>query len=283
MSDSSDPTNSGPYEGKTLSTRTFTITERLLDDHYRGLDLQPSQSGLIPSTLASEPDNGYFTEIAYPYQKGHLWLRQQVRLHKPMKEGASYIVNGHIKEIYRKRNRNVVHYEIAVSEADGSISIHSNHHQSFLAEELEGESVAFRKPNEKPGARQFRIPEGQEFGGLTKTITREMCGIYFHGDANYHTNQESAQQLGFTDVVVGGRMTMAYAARVLEDFFGESWWNGGEMDLKFTNPVWCDDELRIRGVVTGPHATRQEALDCFVWIEKHDGTIALIAEASVLA
>ncbi|MCY3884378.1 MAG: MaoC family dehydratase [Gammaproteobacteria bacterium] len=176
-----------------------------------------------------------------------------------------------------------MHYGIAIAQPDGTVAALSNHHQSFLSQELEGSSVEFRSPKEKPGAREFHVPDGHEIGEMTRTITREMCGTYFHGDANYHTNQESAKELGFQDVVVGGRMTLAYTARLLEDFFRENWWTSGELDLKFTNPVWCDDTVTVKGRLLGPHPTRLEALSCFVWIEKSNGTIALVADASILA
>ncbi|MCY4142272.1 MAG: MaoC family dehydratase [Gammaproteobacteria bacterium] len=275
--------HSEPYVGKSLSEKTFVVTDGLLHDFYLGLDLPPLAAGLVPTAIVGEPDNSYFTEIAYPYQTGHLWLRQQLKLYMPMEKDITYEVNGSIEEIYTKRDRNVVHYGITVSDSDGTKMVESNHHQSFLAEAISGNSVEFRKPKDKPGARRFEVPQGQEFGGLHRKVTREMCGVFFHGDQNYHTSKSSAQQLGFDDVVVGGRMTLAYTSRVLEDFFGSHWWRSGELDLKFTNPVWCDDDLYVRGVVTGPHPTRTEALHCRVWIEKQDGTIALVADASVLA
>ena len=279
----SSTSNPEPYAGKKLSSTKFEVTDRLLQDHYDGLELRPSSTGLLPSTIISEPDNSYFNEIAYSYQQGHLWLRQQVRLQSPIQENTTYEVSGTIEEIYPKRNRNVVHYGIKLIHPDGTVAAFSNHHQSFLSDKITGTSVEFRKPQDKPGARKFQVPQGHAIGELTRTVTREMCGIYFHGDANYHTNQESARKLGFEDVVVGGRMTLAYTARVLEDFFGEQWWNSGELDLKFTNPVWCDDVVTVKGRLLGPHPTRSEALHCFVWIEKKDGTIALVADASVLA
>ena len=272
-----------PYSGKPLSTKQFKISEWLLEDHYQGLDLQPSSTGLLPSTISSEVDNGYFGEIAYPYQKGHLWLRQQLYLHQPMHEDITYQVSGSIEEIYTKRNRRVVHYGIDFFSENEELSVGSHHHQSFLSKKIEDERVQLRAPASKPGTRTFQVPEGKRFGGLVRTISREMCGVYFHGDANYHTNQQSAQQLGFEDVVVGGRMTLAYVAHVLEEYFGTAWWYSGALDLKFTNPVWCADKLQINGVFTGSDPVRENALHCFVWIEKANGSIAVVAEASVLA
>ena len=59
-----------------------------------------------------------------------------------------------------------------------------------------------------------------------------------------------------------------------------NWWCGGKLDLKFTNPLWPDELIEINGIATGPlkNDARREAV--FAWIEKQDGTIVLIAEAS---
>ena len=127
------------------------------------------------------------------------------------------------------------------------------------------------------------VPPGERFGGLTRTITLEMCGKYFHGDANYHTNKEASAQLGFRDVVVGGRMTLAYAAHVLEERFGEAWWSSGRLNAKFTNPTWPNDTLTVHGVATGTMPDDPSRSGAFVWIAKADDTVVLVGEASVAA
>ena len=102
---------------------------------------------------------------------------------------------------------------------------------------------------------------------------------------NYHTNREESKKLGFGDVVVGGRMTMAYAAHILEERFGAVWWTSGRLDMKFTNPVWPNDTVIARGVMTGPLQDEQdepERRGAFVWLTKPDETIVLIANASVV-
>ena len=270
-----------PFAGKELSPQIFRVTDALLRDHHEGLELDESETGLIPSTLGSEPDNSYFREIAYRYQIGHLWLRQQLTLSNPMRKDVPYTVSGRIKEIYPRRNRNVVHYSMDIVDENNELAIKTDHHQSFLREAIAGDSVEFRKPSQKPGARRFVIPEGERFGGLKRVITREMCGTYFHGDANYHTDKSSAEELGFEDVVVGGRMTLAYTARILEDRFLDAWWRSGTLDLKFTNPVWCDDEITVNGVILPSDRGESTRTRVFTWISKRDGTIAVVADASI--
>lgn len=271
---------SDPYVGKKLSTRRFKIGAATIDDYYRGLEMEPRADGRIPSTIASDPDNAYFNEIAFPNHIGHLWMRQGWTCLGELAADVDYVVEGEIKDIYQKRNRSVVHYETTLTDPSINVVLRTDHHQSFLNEVPEGE-VAFRDPNKKEGARVFEVPEGRRFGGLEKKISVEMCGAFFHGDANYHTDKAASRELGFRDVVVGGRMTMAIGATVLENEFGADWWASGRLDIKFTNPVWADDVVRAHGVVRGPLADDPDRTSVFLWLDKPDDTIVLIAEASV--
>ncbi len=270
-----------PTVGKRLSERPYQVTEAALADYYNGLKLEPRRDGLVPTTVASDAENGYFNEIAFANHVGHLWMRQGWESFAPMQAGASYAASGCIRDIYAHRDRSVVYYEVDVKDAAGATVVRTHHHQSFLREQPAGGEVAFRDPRRKPGARKFDVPAGSRFGGLTRTITLEMCGEYFHGDANYHTDKAASQALGFRDVVVGGRMTLAYAAHVLEERFGDAWWRSGRLNVKFTNPTWPNDTLVVHGVATGALAEDASRQGAFVWIGKADGTVVLVGEASV--
>ena len=272
-----------PYVGKVLSSTKFTIDRAVLGDYHTGLKLDQGGNGHIPVMVATGVDNAFFREIAFPYQIGHLWMRQEWELHRPLKPDYAYDVTGEITDIYDKRNRQVVKYRVDLLEAGNELAVRTYHHQSFLKEQISGESVELRDPTKKPGARKFIVPEGSSFGGLEKTITKEMCGVFFHGDANYHTDDEAAKELGFQRVVVGGRMTMAYAGTVLEDYFGDAWTTSGKLDLKFTNPCWCDDLVTVHGVELAEQ-TDPDRRQAFVWMQKNDDdSIVFVAEASVAA
>ncbi|MEE2778095.1 MAG: MaoC family dehydratase [Acidobacteriota bacterium] len=275
--------SNGPFVGKELSTHSFGVDDALVDDYYDGLDLPRSAGGPLPSTLGSEPDGNFFSEIAFPNHTGHLWMRQGWSISAPLVLGTQYSVGGSIREIYPKRNRNVVLYEVTLTDPNGKVVLTTAHHQSFLSDQTYSGSVELRDPSTKPGARIFEVPEGEAFGGLERTISLEMCGQYFHGNASYHTDKAASEELGFRDVVVGGRMTMAYAAHILEERFGDAWFAGGRFDLKFTNPTWAGDTVVARGVVTGPDEEEPDRLGGFVWLAKPDDTVVLIARASVPA
>ena len=273
----------GPYVGKRLSTGTFTVDGAVLADYYGGLELDPPPSGLPPSTIASGPDGDYFREIAFANQTGHLWMREEWALSAPMEAGAAYRVEGDICDIYDRRNRVVVDYRVRLKDAAGRQVLETHHHQSFLRDQAHTGDVELRDPRRKPGARRFEVPDGERFGGLERTISLKMCGQFFHGNASYHTDKEASRELGFQDVVVGGRMTMSYVGHILEERFGEAWWRSGSFDLKFTNPVWPGDTIAVNGVVTGADPDDPSRTAAFVWIAKADGTVALIARAGVAA
>ena len=270
-----------PVVGRQLSPRTFAVDGSTLDDYYQGLQLQPPSDGCPPSTIASGPDNGYFDEIALSNHVGHLWMRQQWTMSGPLAVGQRYEVSGEIRDIYSRRDRTVVQYRVELTDPAGRRVLQTEHHQSFLSDRGQEDVLTFREPKAKPGARKFEVPAGESFGGLERTISYEMCGEFFHGDSNYHTDRESSRALGFRDVVVGGRMTMAYAAHILEERFGAAWWESGTFDLKFTNPVWANDTVVARGVVTGSDPDSPERTTAFVWLSKPDETVVLVANASV--
>jgi acyl dehydratase len=272
-----------PYVDKPLSRRVFEVTETSLSSYYRGLALAPRPDGRVPSMIAGGVESEYFGEIAFPDPVGHLWLRQEWELSAPFVRGQTYTAGGRIRDIYPRRDREVVCYEVALRDASGAVAALSRHHQSFLRESPAGGQVAFRDPAKKPAAGSFAAPDGERFGGLERTITLEMCAAFFHGDANYHTDRAASRELGFHDVVVGGHMTLAYAAHILEERFGSAWWTGGRLAVKFTNPTWPGDTLCARGVVTGPLPADPERVGARVWLAKRDGTIVLVGEASIRA
>ncbi len=280
MSDTS--THEEPTTGKVLSDKRFIVTDALLTDYFEGLNLDRTAfdggTAPVPSLIAASADS-YFGEAAFSQQRGHLWMRQEWSFTRPLESGREYVTHAHIKDIYRKRNRTVVNTAIQVTDEGGDEVLTTNHHQSFLLD-APVDQVEFRDPNKKPGARKFIVPEGTALEGFQRSVSLEMCGQYFHGSKSYHTDKQASRELGFHEVVVGGAMTMSYIGHLLDGHWGKRWFESGRMDLKFTNPCWPDDLISIKGVATeaGDDPERENV---FAWIEKEDGTIVLIVNASV--
>ena len=268
-----------PYIGKNLPQIEFMVTQEILNDYNEGLNLQYQKTLPLPSMIAGAADN-FHKWSAFEQDKGHLRMRQEWQLFKPLNLNEAYIANGKIIDIYKKRDRTVVNTEMALKNLEGTVVIKSNHHQSFLLDEPI-EKVEFRDPAKKEGMRKFLIPDGIAIPSLESNITLEMCGEFFHGNKSYHTDLKSSQKLGFNNVVVGGRMTMSYVGHLVEQHLGEDWWNSGELDIKFTNPVWPNDKLFIKGIDIGILKDNNKRRGIFTWIEKDDGTIVLIGNASI--
>ena len=108
-----------------------------------------------------------------------------------------------------------------------------------------------------------------------------MCGTFFHGNANYHTDRRAAEELGFEEVVVGGRMTLSYIGDLMDRNFGRGWFEGGVLDIKFTNIVWPDDVVTpnvvISDEVTGDGTKRATGS---VWMEKEEGDVVIVGTVS---
>ena len=203
-------------------------------------------------------------------------------MHAPAVPGETYRATSRILDIYEWRERTVVKQEVTVRSSDGEMMARGRHHQSYLLSQSSGK-VKLRNPKSKEGARRFTVPQGEVLAPIERTIDLEMCGTFFHGNANYHTDKEIAEALGFPDVVVGGRMTLSYIGDMMDKRFGRGWYQGGRLDVKFTNIVWPGDTVIARGVITDSvEQDGSDRADVAVWMEKEDGTVVIVGSASAL-
>ena len=112
---------------------------------------------------------------------------------------------------------------------------------------------------------------------MSRVIDLEMCGVFFHGRRSYHTDKQASEELGFDEVVVGGKMTMAMVGQMLEQHFGGGYYEGGTLDVKFTNIVWPDDRVTAKGVITREEDGKAHIT---VWMEKEEGTVVIVGGAT---
>ena len=268
--------------GKDLGSRDFVADESLLHDYFEGLEIDagwysgnPYQATVAPSMTVTAVDGG-FAGGGFKNSFGNLWMRQEWELNTPIIPGQEYTATSRVVDIYDHRNRTLVNSEVVLWSPEGEKMAVGHHHQSYLLSQSSGK-VALRDPKAKGGARRFAVPAGDLVEGDPHPISLEMCGTFFHGNANYHTDKRAAEELGFEEVVVGGRMTMSYVGDLMDKHFGRGWFEGGKMDIKFTNIVWPDDVVTARAVVTDETDGRANAA---VWMEKEDGTVVIVGTAS---
>ena len=268
-----------PKAGVELGSAEVLIDDTALNDYYEGLNLErPDDGAAVPTMVAANADLS--TRMHFANDFGNLWLRQEWDFRAPLQRGKRYVASARSLDIYERRDRTVILTETQLRDPEGDVVVVQRHHQSFVLNQSEGE-VTLRDPAKKEGARKFDVPAGEPFGPLEREITLEMCGAFFHGNRNYHTDKQASAELGFTDVVVGGKMTMSLLGELLDQRFGAAWASSGKLLVKFANIVWPNETVRVRGVLQGPNAEDPSRRDVFCWVEKDNGVIAVVAEGSL--
>lgn len=271
-----------PYAGKDLGELPFVCTPTMVEHYCEGLAIDRARyfspsfwdEPAAPAMIVGEVDTG-FDGARFDNAFGNLWMRQEWAFHHPIFPERAYRRTSTILDVYDWRNRSVVKQEVNLYDGETPV-VRGVHHQSFLLSQSAGK-VALRDPKKKEGVRKFAVPDGEPVPDVTCDIDLEMCGVFFHGNRNYHTDKQASEELGFEEVVVGGKMTMSLIGDMLERRFGRGYYEGGTLDIKFTNIVWPNDRVTAKGVITDETAGRA---DVTVWMEKEDGTVVIVGAAS---
>jgi acyl dehydratase len=128
------------------------------------------------------------------------------------------------------------------------------------------------------------VPVGFEVPSFGRTITREMALTHGAPMKNFHTVVEDAQAMGFPDVVIAGPMFVCFYSEMFTRFFGAGWVSGGRLDFKLYKPVFANQTLTARAVVSD-HELLEEGVRVVleVWCEREeDGIRTNGGTASVL-
>lgn len=268
-------TRTEPYVGQVIAPRIWTVTPEMVETYCGGLAV-PSRSH-VPQMLANAAE----TTLLFSQQRGHLWLRQEWAFHQPLREGVPYTVAGRVIEIYPRRDRTILLTETTVHDPDLQLVSTQRHHQSFVLNDPPSGDVVLRDPALKEGARRPAPPMTTPLATLERAVSLAMCGEFFHGSKNYHSDTEQSRALGFREVVVGGRMTMGFVGELLDEALGERWARTGRLLVKFTNVLWPSEAIRVTVGLGEPphdHPSRDTVL---ARVEKADGTVVLVAEGTV--
>lgn len=101
-------------------------------------------------------------------------------------------------------------------------------------------------------------------------------------EENIH-DDATAQRLGFQRGFVAFGQSLGWMSRMLLSYFGPSYVETGRFECRFRAPIFDDDDVSVRGEITD--RLEEEAgvrLVCDVWIEKEDGTRAVVGTASAV-
>lgn len=264
-----------PHVGQVLPSRSWTVTPELVATYRGGLDVEPRPD--VPQMLANQAE----VTLLFSQQKGHLWLRQEWEFDQPLRMNVPYTMEQRVVDIYPRRERTILLMESVLRDPAGRRVSVQRHHQSFLLDNPPTGEVQLRDPASKEGAGRPAPEMEQEIATLERTVSLEMCGEFFHGTRNYHSDETASRELGFRNVVVGGRMTMGYVGELLDAALGERWSRGGRLLVKFTNVLWPNETIQVRVGLGGPDADDASREIVLARVEKADGTVVLVAEGSV--
>jgi len=87
---------------------------------------------------------------------------------------------------------------------------------------------------------------------LTKHVTQDDMTLY-SGPGNIHSDLEVAKRTGLDATIAQGMMTLAYASELMTRVCGPEWLERGEIDVKFTKPVYAGDVVTARAEDRADH------------------------------
>jgi acyl dehydratase len=278
------------YAGKDLGTFDLTITEEMVQHYINGLEepnpwyttASPFGGSVAPAIIFQDISSrfkGWYLDNLY----GNLWMRQEWKIHAPVRIGQTLHCSARVADRYTKRDREVVAQEVSLKDDAGQLVAWGMHHQSFLPSQTSG-GISLRDAKAKEGAKKHVEPTGEPLSlELKKTFTAEMCNQFFYTSRNYHNDKQESEKLGFNDVVVGGRMTLSCITELLTRHFGRGFYLGGHIDVKFVNVLWLNEPFTTRGVITGRRVENGKAwADVAVSCDKADGTKLIVGTASAI-
>ncbi|MDD5759694.1 MAG: MaoC/PaaZ C-terminal domain-containing protein [Desulfobulbaceae bacterium] len=125
---------------------------------------------------------------------------------------------------------------------------------------------------------------GQELPALRKVVTLEHMRLYtLWSVRNTHTDWEWAKKSGVPAPICQGLMIHAYVSEMCTKFFGENWFKGGKLDVRFASYTLPGDVIEIKGVVREKIAAGDAfRFNCDIWVENQAGEKTLIGSASAL-
>jgi len=103
---------------------------------------------------------------------------------------------------------------------------------------------------------------GFELPTRTKLITQEVMSHYANmmksalagrlltAVENIHTDEEFAKGQGMSHSLADGLIFSGMFSAILTEFFGEGYLRGGKLSTKFIRPVWPNDEVTCKAVIT---------------------------------
>lgn len=213
-------------------------------------------------------------------RRAFLHARHEVEYVNPPRSGMKINVEGRIADKYVERGRYWVAVETTTRAGSGLELLRCRDIFTWLAGE---EPAVERTKGRKPAG---NAPTGEEIPPLKKLVTLE-AGKLFSGwpeKENYHTDKKIAQDFGFPSILMQAFMGVAYLSEMCHGFFGDGWYTGGKLTVKFISTVVLPICLTARGVLKeGASGKGRMASGLGVWLEDEEGKKVQVGEAGCLS
>jgi len=281
------------YVGKYLGEREVEVNAELIasrsvpwGDHHPWYSSPDNPFGApVAPALIGAQEPWRFSGWYPPEVAGNLHAKQDWDLFWPAVLGSRYVSRAHVVDRYLWRNnRHVIVNEVDLSDESGRLLARGRTHQSFLRVMPDG--FAVDKEREKREDRRFTPGAGpvkERLDGDVLDLSPELCLAITDGMQNYHSDPEIAKAMGFPAVVVQGVFNAYIISTLMTGRFATGWWCGGKMHLSLVNVIWGGDQASAHVVVKEVVEERPRARAvCEVWVEKPDGTVTAIGEASAV-
>ena len=284
------------YVGKDLGWREIATDETAIRQYIDVADdandwyLQDSPFGgpVLPATFlhfqAFNHNPGWFPSDIY----GTLFARERWQWCQPIMAGERIRSHAWISEIQRKGERWHITCDVDVFNSRDEIALRTRTTQTFLVDQ--GYRGMVR--SKSSGARKERrsdepnVPEElQSLASLKKFVTVEMCARFFSGTKNYHTDVKESEKMGFDDIVVGGPMSVCYIGQMLTRNLGPNLFVGSQLDIRFVDILWPNNEIEVRGVRTSEPVAELDRQRYPLRLQICDptGRVTVVAEGSYVS
>lgn len=211
-----------------------------------------------------------------------LQTHERLRWRSPLHLGETVRIEGAYVERYENRGHGYVVME-AEARADGRRIV--EHRGTEIMRTRAGE-VSGRSRATPSGRRVLADPDrslpavtravlgaplGSPVPGLSRHFTQDQMNVFSwlsRGYRNVHTDIGRARDSGVGRTIVQALQQTGLIAEAMVAYFGASWFTSGELDLRYTHPAYCEEELTVRAALVGESEGAQELE---VWIDSESG------------
>lgn len=252
----------------------------------RGLVPPDVLMGMTLHLLAQQPRRTTDGEEKKGAVEGGVWVREQVTVHRPVRQAEEVVLSGSSARRFVRRGRR---YGVTVSETrdrDGLLLV-SNCTTGLLSyrkdPSLEDGGIGVPEdqlaiPRPDPASaranphdtRLREIREGEVVSGAPTRVTLDMMRLRDAGrnDNRIHTDPEVARREGLAAPIAGGSHVVAFLqAALMAEWGAESLLHGAHFDVRWTGQTRAGDRIVPRATV---EPSAPDLLRCTIGVEGDD-------------